>query len=104
MELLTWQQHKRTDDQQPLSGRVGMTRNVAAMLLGSRLLNKMLRHRNITLSGMPQALLEQLLIRHNATTLKDLYEDVGTGKLPASTVLSYLLDKVGTARDQQKMI
>ena len=92
MELLSRQQGNRTDNHQSLSEHAGATRNVSAMLLGSRLLNKMLTIRNISLSGIPQELLTLLMGKCGIRTPEDLYEHVGTGKLPASTVVRYLLE------------
>lgn len=74
-----------------IPGQPGPTRNVAAVILGRRLLNKMLGPRQLSLSGLPRESLAHLMARHGARTLEDLYEDIGTGKLPASTVVRSLL-------------
>lgn len=81
----------------PLAGRDGSTRNVAAILLGCRLLTKMLAKRRLSLTIMPQSLLALLLARHGVRTLETLYEEVGTGKLPASAVVGTLLELVTAA-------
>lgn len=92
MALLRWQTRGPAKAVSPITGQPGRAQNVAAVLLGSRLLNKMLGQRQLTLVTLPGELLAQLLARHGAVTPDDLYEAVGTGKVPASTVVTYLLD------------
>ena len=84
MNRLAWKPGKQIESRGP--------RDAGAVLLGNRLLTKMLLKRGLCLSGDPRTTLAPLLFRYGSRSVEDLYAAIVAGTLPASKVVADLVE------------
>lgn len=62
------------------------SRDVVAIMLGRRLLEKLMRYWGLTLDSISEDELLKMLLYGSWKSLDDMYEAIGRGQFPASTI------------------